>query len=152
MRWLRLVGSLKTQVSFAKQPYKRDDILPKRPIILRSLRTQSHTSLRLKLAPRTERERERAREKRESEREREREREYVHMYKYVCTYIPKVIPASDCNLPHTQREKDYKKERERERRERVIERQNTGESMCVCEYTYAYIHKVIERRREYVCM
>jgi len=31
-----LVGSLKLQVSFAKEPYKRDDILQKRPIILRS--------------------------------------------------------------------------------------------------------------------
>ena len=37
MGWLRLVGSLKLQVSFAKKPYKRDDILQKRPIILRSL-------------------------------------------------------------------------------------------------------------------
>ena len=27
--WLRLVGSLKLQVSFAKDPYKRDDILQK---------------------------------------------------------------------------------------------------------------------------
>ena len=35
--WLRLVGSLKSQVSFAKEPYKRDDILQKRPKILRSL-------------------------------------------------------------------------------------------------------------------
>ena len=34
MGWLRLVGSLKRQVSFAKEPYKRDDILQKRPIIL----------------------------------------------------------------------------------------------------------------------
>jgi len=30
MGWLRLVGSLKLQVSFAKEPYKRDDILQKR--------------------------------------------------------------------------------------------------------------------------
>ena len=30
-------GSLKLLVSFAKGPYKRDDILQKRPIILRSL-------------------------------------------------------------------------------------------------------------------
>jgi len=37
MGWLRLVGSLKTQDSFAKEPYKRDDILKKRPILLRSL-------------------------------------------------------------------------------------------------------------------
>ena len=29
--WLRLVGSLKLQVSFAKEPYKRDDILQKKP-------------------------------------------------------------------------------------------------------------------------
>jgi len=35
--WLRLVGSLKSQVSFAKEPYKRDDILQKRHIIWRSL-------------------------------------------------------------------------------------------------------------------
>jgi len=37
MGWIRLVGSLKSYVSFAKEPYKRDDILQKRPIILRSL-------------------------------------------------------------------------------------------------------------------
>jgi len=37
MAWLRLAGSLKLQVSFAKEPYKRDNILQKRPIILRSL-------------------------------------------------------------------------------------------------------------------
>jgi len=37
MGWLRLVGSLKIMVSFAKEPYNRDDILQKRPIILRSL-------------------------------------------------------------------------------------------------------------------
>jgi len=37
MGWLRLVGSLKYQVSFAKEPYKRDDILQKRPIISLSL-------------------------------------------------------------------------------------------------------------------
>jgi len=34
MGWLRLVGSLKVKVFFAKEPYKRDDILQKRPIIL----------------------------------------------------------------------------------------------------------------------
>ena len=37
MGWLRLVSSIKLQVSFAKEPYKRDDILQKRRIILRSL-------------------------------------------------------------------------------------------------------------------
>jgi len=37
MGWLRLVGSSRLQVSFAIEPYKRDDILQKRPIILRSL-------------------------------------------------------------------------------------------------------------------
>jgi len=37
MEWLRLVGPLKLWVSFAKEPYKTDDILQKRPIILRSL-------------------------------------------------------------------------------------------------------------------
>ena len=35
--WLWLVGSLKLQVSFAKESHKRDYILQKRPIILRSL-------------------------------------------------------------------------------------------------------------------
>ena len=39
MGWLRLVGSFKLQVSFAKEPYKRDYILQKRLIILRSLLT-----------------------------------------------------------------------------------------------------------------
>jgi len=37
MGWLRLVGSLKALLSFAKEPYKRDYILQKGPIILRSL-------------------------------------------------------------------------------------------------------------------
>ena len=37
MGLLRLVGSLKLQVFFAKESHKRDDILQKRPIILRSL-------------------------------------------------------------------------------------------------------------------
>ena len=39
MGWLQLVGSIKLQVSFAKEPYKRDDILQKRPIILSILLT-----------------------------------------------------------------------------------------------------------------
>jgi len=33
MGWLRLVGSLKLYVFFAKEPYKRDYILQKRPMI-----------------------------------------------------------------------------------------------------------------------
>ena len=37
MGWLRLVGSLKLWVSFAKEPYKRDNILQKKPMILRSV-------------------------------------------------------------------------------------------------------------------
>jgi len=37
MGWLRLVGSLKVYVSLSKEPYKRDGILHKRPIVLRSL-------------------------------------------------------------------------------------------------------------------
>jgi len=37
MGWLRLVGSLKIYVAFAKKPYKTDDILQKGPVILRSL-------------------------------------------------------------------------------------------------------------------
>jgi hypothetical protein len=39
MGWLWLVGSTKLYVSFAKEPYKRDDILQKRPIILSILLT-----------------------------------------------------------------------------------------------------------------
>ena len=37
MGWLRLVGSLKSQVSFTQETCKTDDILQKSPIILRSL-------------------------------------------------------------------------------------------------------------------
>ena len=39
MGWLQLVGSTKLKVSFAKEPYKRDDILQKRPVILSILVT-----------------------------------------------------------------------------------------------------------------
>jgi len=39
MEWLWLVGSIKLYVSFAKEPYKRDDILKKRPVILSILLT-----------------------------------------------------------------------------------------------------------------
>ena len=39
MGWIWSVGSIKVQVSFAKEPYKRDDILQKRPIILSILLT-----------------------------------------------------------------------------------------------------------------
>ena len=37
VRWLRLVGSLKTQVSFAKEPNKMYHILQQRPVFWRSL-------------------------------------------------------------------------------------------------------------------
>ena len=37
MGWLHVAGSFKLQVSFATEPYKRDNILQKRPIILWSL-------------------------------------------------------------------------------------------------------------------
>jgi len=39
MGWLWLIGSIKFQVSFAKEPYKTDDILQKRPMILSILLT-----------------------------------------------------------------------------------------------------------------
>jgi len=39
MRWLQIVGSIKLQVSFAKEPDKRDAILQKKPIILSILLT-----------------------------------------------------------------------------------------------------------------
>ena len=34
IRWFWSVGSIKSKVSFAKEPYKTDDILQKRPVIL----------------------------------------------------------------------------------------------------------------------
>jgi len=39
MGWLQLVGLIKLYVSFAKETYKRNDILQKRPIILSILLT-----------------------------------------------------------------------------------------------------------------
>ena len=39
MGWLQLVGSIKLYVSFAKETYKRDAILQKRPVILSILLT-----------------------------------------------------------------------------------------------------------------
>ena len=39
MEWLRLVESIKSQVSFAKEPYERDNILQKRPVNLSILLT-----------------------------------------------------------------------------------------------------------------
>ena len=44
--WKVFVGSLKLYVSFAKEPYKRDYILQKRPIILRSLLMCVYTNRR----------------------------------------------------------------------------------------------------------
>jgi len=41
MGWLRLVGSIKLYVFFAKEPYKRDDILQKKPMILSILPTEA---------------------------------------------------------------------------------------------------------------
>jgi len=37
MEWLRLIGSFELWVSFAKEPYKTDYLLQKRPMILKSL-------------------------------------------------------------------------------------------------------------------
>jgi len=52
--WLRLVGSLKLQVSFAKEPYKRDYILLKRPLFLKSpLIVAAPYSNNVKTSPRT---------------------------------------------------------------------------------------------------
>ena len=39
MGWLWLVGSIKLQVASAREPYKIDDILQKRPLILSILLT-----------------------------------------------------------------------------------------------------------------
>ena len=47
MGWLRLVGSLKLLVSFEKQPYDSDDILQKRPVVLRSLRMVATQQIQL---------------------------------------------------------------------------------------------------------
>ena len=79
MGWLRLVGSLKSWVSFAKKLYERDSILPKKPIILRSLLTVATPHGALTLCVRA-RERECVCvcvEERECVRERERERVFV---------------------------------------------------------------------------
>jgi len=58
MGWLWLVGSIKLQVFFAKEPYKTDDILQKKPIILSILLTvatpqQERYQLDLQKTPRT---------------------------------------------------------------------------------------------------
>ena len=50
MRWLRLVGSLESWVSFAKEPYKRDDILQKRHIVWKSLLIAATPYLSLSLS------------------------------------------------------------------------------------------------------
>ena len=42
MRWLRLVGALKFQVSFAKETYKRDDILQERHLNFEEPTNSSH--------------------------------------------------------------------------------------------------------------
>jgi len=42
MGWLWLVGSIKLQVSFAREPYKRDDILQKRRIMFIDPTERSH--------------------------------------------------------------------------------------------------------------
>jgi len=47
MGWLHVAGSLKLQVSFAKEPYERDDVLQKRPMILRRLLIVSNTFMTL---------------------------------------------------------------------------------------------------------
>ena len=77
-----MVGSFKLKVSFAKsfakEPYKRDDILQRRPIILRSLLIAAVTlSMFVRVCECVrERERDRARDKeRQRKRVRERERE-----------------------------------------------------------------------------
>jgi len=43
-RHLVALGLLKLQVSFAKEPYKRDYILQKRPIILALFNTPPHSA------------------------------------------------------------------------------------------------------------
>jgi len=45
MGWLRLVGSLKLQVSFAKEPYKTDDSLQMRPTIDKEPPNRNHSVL-----------------------------------------------------------------------------------------------------------
>jgi len=45
MGWLRLVGSLKLQVSFAKEPYQQDDILQKETYHFKEPTDRSHPIL-----------------------------------------------------------------------------------------------------------
>jgi len=81
MGWLRLLGSSNLQVSFAKEPYKRDYILQKRPILLKSLliiATPQPLSGERARAKKSEREREKERAQgraRDSERERKKDSE-----------------------------------------------------------------------------
>jgi len=56
--WLRLIGSLNIKVAFAKEPYKRDSILQKRPTVLRSLLIVATPELMLELRVAKEREKE----------------------------------------------------------------------------------------------
>jgi len=65
--WLQLVGSLKIEVSFAKEPNKRDYILQKRPIILRSLLTVATPYAREVLSL--------------------RKSMYAHVYRNICVYV-----------------------------------------------------------------
>jgi len=44
MGWLQFVGSIKLYVSFAKETYKRDNILQKRLIILSTLLSVDNTA------------------------------------------------------------------------------------------------------------
>ena len=101
MGWLRLVGSLKLQVSFVKEPYKRDLYSAKRRIILRSLLIVATPYIYSHIMPMTRRiifrmsqcmrlvrERERKRERGcmclVRERERKRERGCVCVCVHVC--------------------------------------------------------------------
>jgi len=51
MGWLQLVGSILLQVSFAKEPYNRDYILQKRPVILSILLTVATPSIYIRQKP-----------------------------------------------------------------------------------------------------
>jgi len=50
MGWLWLVGSFKLWVSFAKEPYKRDDIMQKRPIMFTKPTNRSHPILDVRIS------------------------------------------------------------------------------------------------------
>ena len=89
MGWLRSGGSSKLHVSFAKEPYEKDDILQKRPMILRNLLIVGTPYVYICIQKEREQQRETDRQRqkeRQREKERESEREKMRIYVSACVY------------------------------------------------------------------